>query len=85
MRLDFSFFMQSTSDWVNSHYDDLVKSYSGHWILIAENRIIFADRSFNLVYKKAIDMKLKPNECVIEYIDPADAVFYETILSCQTC
>jgi hypothetical protein len=69
--------MSSLNQWIEKNYNDLVKKYAGHWVLIKDQRVIFADRSFKLVYERAEKLNLKPDECKIEFIDSGDAVFYE--------
>ena len=68
--------MTTTNENVES-YDNLVLKYAGQWILINKNKVIFADKNFEIVMNKADKLKLNPNESEIEFIDSGDAVFYE--------
>ena len=69
--------MSSLQQWIEVNYNDLVKNYAGHWVLIRANQVIFSDKSFEIVYKQAEKLQLSQNECVIEFIDSGDTVFYE--------
>ena len=69
--------MTLTDQWVNENYNDLVKNYAGHWVLIKENEVVFADKNFEIVYLKAQELELSVDECVIRRIDSGDAVFYD--------
>ena len=73
--------MSSTQEWLEGHYNELVKEYGGQWVLIKDRSIVFADRNFKLVHSRMKNLNLKPNECKIEYIDSGDAVFYDITLS----
>lgn len=67
--------MQS-NNWLIDRYDDLVAKYAGRWVLIRNNKVIFADKSFNVVYEKSEEICTKPDECLIELVDSGDAAIY---------
>ncbi len=68
--------MALTDHWINEHYEELMAEYAGRWVLIKENKVIFADKRFEIVYKKAKSLGLLPEECVIRRIDSGDAALY---------
>ena len=72
--------MSSLQTWVKNHYNSLVTQYAGHWVLIKDNQVIFSDKRFDVVYDQAEALELQPAECLIEFIDSGDAVFYEISL-----
>ena len=73
--------MTTLQQWIAANYDELVKDFAGHWVLIKDERVIFSDKSFRVVYNQAEKLQLKTEECIIEFIDSGDAVFYEVAFS----
>lgn len=75
--------MSSSDKWLQDNYDELVSKYAGHWVLIKGNDVLFADKSFELVYEKSKELCESKRDCIIEMIDSGDAVLYDTTLSCS--
>ncbi len=73
--------MTTEEEWTSRHYNELIEKYAGKWVLIKDKTVIFADRQFELVYKKSKEVCSSPEECVIRRIDSGDAVFYGTTIS----
>lgn len=75
--------MISSDKWLQDNYNELVSKYAGRWVLIKSNEVIFADKSFELVYEKSKELCESNRDCIIEMIDSGDAVLYDTTLSCS--
>jgi len=67
--------MQSYQNWIKAHYNSLIKSYGGKWVIAEEDKIVFADDSFNIVFNQYKKMENKEN-CKIALIETGDAVEY---------
>ena len=65
-----------SNNWLIDTYDDLVAKYAGRWVLIRNNKVVFADKSFKVVYEKSEEICSKLNECLIELVDSGDAALY---------
>lgn len=63
------------SEWLEKHSSELQRDYGGYWILVKKNKVIFADKAFDLVYNKANEL-CEQAECVIDRIDPGDGIIY---------
>ena len=75
--------MSSTVRWVSEQYDTLVLKYAKHWVLIKDSKVLFSDRRFDVVQKRAQELCGPSDDCVIEYIDSGDAAFYDSRISYQ--
>lgn len=68
--------MALTDEWVLAHYNELVEKYAGLWVLIQEDRVVFSDRRFDVVYERSKNLCTNNDDCVIRRIDSGDAAFY---------
>ena len=68
--------MLTEDKWVYEHYNELIAEYAGRWVLIKKNRVIFADKRFDIVYKKSKELCQTTEECTIRRIDSGDAALY---------
>lgn len=73
--------MSSSDKWLQENYDDLVSKYAGNWVLIKNKKVIFADKSFELVYKKSKELCDSNRNCIIEMVDSGEAVLYDITVS----
>ena len=39
----------SSSQWVQDHYEELVRDYSGYCVLVRDNKVVFSDKSYETV------------------------------------
>ena len=67
--------MQPHQHWIKAHYNSLIKSYGGKWVIVEKDKIVFADDSFNIVFNQYKKIKNKAN-CKIVLIETGDAGFY---------
>ncbi len=73
--------MTSENQWISQHYNELIEEYAGRWVLIKNNKIVFADRQFEIVYNKSKELCTSSKDCVIRRIDSGDAVLYDITVS----
>jgi len=67
--------MQTHQNWIKAHYNSVIKSYGGKWVLIEADKILFADESFDIVFKQFKKIENKQN-CKVALIETGDAPFY---------
>ncbi len=67
--------MQAPQHWIKAHYNSLIKSYGGKWVIVEKDKIVFADDSFNIVFNQYKNIKNK-DDCKIALIETGDAAFY---------
>jgi predicted O-methyltransferase YrrM len=67
--------MQAHQNWIKAHYEQLIKSYGGKWVIVEKDKIIFADDSFDIVFNQYKKIENKEN-CKIALIESGDAAFY---------
>lgn len=72
--------MSTIDMWLIDNYNEVMKKYSGKYVLIADNKIVFSDDSFDPVYDKFMELK-NIKECKISLIDDGEASFYAIKLS----
>ena len=71
-----AFIMQAHQHWIKAHYNSLIKSYGGKWVIVEKNKIIFADAAFDIVFNQYKKIKNKV-DCQIALIETGNAAFYE--------
>ncbi len=66
----------ASSSWVIQNYSDLQAIYAGKWIVVANDRVVFADVKFERAYEKYREFK-STQLCEILLVDSGDASFYK--------
>lgn len=61
--------------WAFDHYEDLVMKYGGKYVLIRDQKVVFADVIFDQVWKHAT-RHFPDNRWEIWWIESGEAVFY---------
>lgn len=67
--------MLSSLTWIYEKYDDLVKEYSGKYILYDSNEILLADESFSVVYEEYKKIRHQ-KKCKMVLVDDGEATLY---------
>jgi hypothetical protein len=67
--------MSAKTSWFVNSYNELVQKYGGKWILIINNKVHFADDSFEKVFKEYEKVRGQPNTEMV-LIDNGEASFY---------
>ncbi len=73
----------SDNRWVRENLEDLVLRYGGKWIIVLDQEILFADNSFDLVLKYALN-NLKGKNYVLKHIDSGEAILYGVKVSFES-
>jgi len=68
--------MQAHQHWIKAHYNSLIKSYGGKWVIVETDKIVFTDASFDIVFNQYKNIKNKV-DCRIALIETGDAAIYE--------
>ena len=61
--------------WLEDNQKMLQQDYGGLWILVHQDKVIFADKNFEVVYKKGEEL-FPDGDCVIDKIETGDGVIY---------
>ena len=70
----------SNAAWVHENYNQLVKDYGGRCVLIRDQQVVFADKSFRIVLEYA-EKKFSDRNWEIRRIDSGEAIFYRVEIS----
>ena len=65
----------SSLSWIYEKYNDLVRDYSGKYILYDSKEILFADESFKVVYEKYKKIR-ESKDCKMILVDEGEATLY---------
>ena len=44
-----AFIMQAHQHWIKAHYNSLIISYGGKWVIVEKDKVVFTDASFDIV------------------------------------
>ena len=75
--------VQSENQWVRENLQNLVKKYSGRWVVVLNHEVVFADVSFDIVLQYGLD-NLEGENYVLKWIDSGDLVIYAFTISNNT-
>ena len=70
----------SNAAWVHENYNRLVKEYGGRCVLIRDQQVVFADKSFEIVLDYA-EKAFPDRKWEMRRIDSGEATFYRVDVS----
>jgi hypothetical protein len=67
--------VKNETQWVHKNLPELVQKYGGKWVIVLNQKVVFADIAFDVVLHYGLK-KLKGQNYVLEWIDSGDAIIY---------
>lgn len=60
--------LQKDTEWLHSHYNELIESHNQEYVAIKNQGVIEHDTNFHELKKKLEGRKIEPNNILIEFI-----------------